>query len=126
MAITEMGLSQELGQKGFELKSYTPDADGSLLVEASKLHAVVVNGQDLYVPVPISLHVKLDKQDHIASLEGSDTDPQSISSAEHFVSALADNNQIDGLSGQSFPHATHKIEIGSDGKKVVRRQGYSL
>jgi hypothetical protein len=126
MAITEAGFSQELGKRGFELKSYSQSDDGSFEVQASKLYSVLVNGQDLFVPVPVTLSVTLDKDDHVLSVKSNEADLQSVTSAEQFVKTLADNNQIDGLSGQSLPNATHKIEVNSQGQKVVKRQGYSL
>ena len=126
MAITQADLIQELDKHGFELKSYSQKDVDSLEVQASKLHPVSIGNQELYVSVPVALHVKLDKDDHIQPIKGDEADRESIVSAERFVKALADNNQIDGLSGLSIPNATHKIEINDKGQKVVKRRGYSL
>jgi hypothetical protein len=52
-------------------------------------------------------------------------DEEQRAEAAHYVQTLSDNGQIAEGTGPMPPGATHKIDVGSDGKKRLVRKRFS-
>lgn len=125
---TETVLKQELNKKGFELVSFSaPDNDRDFEVQANILHPVTLPQSDqLFVPVPVTLHVSVDDKNQIRHIDGGTPPKEVTDDAVQFIKTLHDNNQISGLAGQPAHNATHQIEVNEKGQQVVKRRGFSL
>lgn len=118
-------VKHELFKQGYEFINTSKRSSHSIEVDAKKLHPVIIEKNDtLNIPVPVSLVVTFDKDNHIINIEESTVSPEVIKDAEKYVRTLFENNQIDGLNNHFNHNTTHKIEVNDKGQKVIMRTGY--
>lgn len=124
-------LKSQLAERGFELTDLPPDTGGAgghvLEVSASRRHGFdrAPFGK-LDVLIPVSLRLKLDAGGNIASLSGGNPSTDDIQAASSSLDDLIANQQLDDPeSATRSPRATHTIERGSDGSRVVRRRRFN-
>ncbi|MDN3581549.1 hypothetical protein [Mucilaginibacter flavus] len=122
-AAMQNDIKEQLKQKGYEMLNYTQEADGSLAVNANKLHPVTLaDDKQYYIPIPLSLQVHVDAHDKITALNSQEDEKSLESDADHFVRNLADNQEIGGDGLSSVPNATHHVDINEDGLPVIRKK----
>src|SRR4051794_10529407 len=105
-------LKQKLSTMGFDMIRFHQQKTNDLIeAEANKLLAVYLHkGEPLYVPVPVTLSIKLDDDNNIERIEGGDPTPEAAKDAEWFVKTLIDNHRIGNLENEIYQNATHQIE----------------
>jgi hypothetical protein len=126
-AISETSLRQELAKLGFEfIKASPQEPNHKLKVEANKFQPVSVdNSGPIYMPLPITLRVTLDTNNKIDKIDGGQLPVGAVADAEQFLKMLIANNQVDGLSENPQPNATHQIKVNEKGQRVIKRRQFS-
>lgn len=120
-------IKEQLRQKGYEMLNYTQEADGSLAVNANKLHPVTLDGdKQCFIPIPLSLQVHVDSNSKITTLSSLEDEKSLENDADHFVRNLADNQEIGGDGLSAVPNATHHVDINEDGLPVIRKKRVKL
>lgn len=125
--ISESALKNELSKYGYHSIKNIVHKDADILkLEANKLHPVYIGqGDPLYVQVPVPLSVILTAKNKIKKIEEDSSALGNYKSAEKFVETIVQNNQLQGLGDVDNNSTTHKIEIDKEGKKVIKRKGFS-
>jgi|GEM_PF-6597541 len=127
MAIDLPGLTPILQQqlKKWDLEDVhivRPNSDGSLEVAAKKLHPTAIDKQEpVYIPVPVSLQVRLDDKNTVTDVGGITPSAEQIEAAEYQAKGLVDNGQLGGGNFKSVANPTHQIVTNEKGQKVIRR-----
>ncbi len=128
--VSDRTLKAELEKRGFTAVSVKRKANRRVEVDANKLHAVPLAGEEpVYVELPVSLSVGTDKQGRVQSVEGGTPDDAAVADAMHYLKTLRDTGQLaePTSAGGALPSgATHQIERDEQGRRVLKRMRFSI
>jgi len=127
---SENAVRTDLEKRGFAAVSIKRQENGRAEVDAVKLHPLPVAGEEpIYVEVPVSLSVSLDKQGHVQSVKGDTPNEAAVADALRQLKTLRDNKQVAEpatAGGPLPPGVTHEIVRDTQGRRVLRRRRFSL
>jgi hypothetical protein len=126
LSLNEARLKQELSSHDLEFVSVAQHLpDGRIDVNVSKMQAVPgPNNEPVYVPLSVTARVTLDKRGRLKAVESDTPQPDAISSAEQMIHTLIENKQL-SVTGDLHPGETHKIEVDTQGRRILTRQRFS-
>ena len=123
----EKAVRAALAERDLELISVDARLpDGTTAASANKLHCVQTkDGEQLYVPIPVTLQIARDDRGNIRSMTGDVPGADAIAAAVRFVGSLVGNRQLADASEPMPPGATHQVEIDAKGRRILRRRRFS-
>jgi hypothetical protein len=129
-------LKAQLATRGFESISVIRRVvAGQVTVEASQLYPLDVAGEEpVYVPIPVSLSVKVDKKGRLRSLAPSAPSDEVVREAADFLRTLRERGDVAEEPGAAATEQqsaapsrpTHQIVRDAQGRRVLRRRRISM
>ena len=100
-------------------------AAGHLTGRAKKWCATPNGEENIQVPVPVEVEIRLDDRGRIQSVESGQPDSEALEEAAHFIETLQANRQLAPEAGPLPPGATHQIKTDESGQKRLVRKRFN-